>query len=115
MEKFFHNEDIDITKFTISHCPFLILIDHHRKTLEAEFRNIGFRKPSNTFFPTMRHILDSKWNDTLLSPDPRVHTRFPDFTYAWLMNFTVDIVTKNVRPLNEEEVHSFKYKNYFLA
>lgn len=104
MEKFFTNDEINMTKFNLSYCPFLILIDHHRKTLEAEFRNIGFRKQTNTFFPTMRHIMDAKWNDILMSPDPRMYTRFPDFVYSWLMNFIVDNSTKNVRLLNNDEV-----------
>ena len=104
MERFFSSDEINMTKFNVNYCPFLVLIDHHRKTLESEFHNIGFRKQTPNFFATLRHILDAKYSEILLERDPRMFTRFPDFVYSWLMNFIVDGQTKQVRSLSEEEV-----------
>jgi len=114
MDKFFTNDEINMTKFNVNYCPLLILIDHHRKTLESEFRNIGFRKQSNTFFSTMRHILDAKYNDILVTSDPKLYIRFPDFIYSWLMNFIIDNSSKKLRFLTGEEVRKKKNSPPFL-
>ncbi len=53
---------------------------------------------------TIRGILDSFWNEVLLSFNKnKTIARFPDFVFAWLGAFTVDPATKKVRGLEYTE------------
>lgn len=36
----------------------------------------------------MRAILDSKYNEITLLDDPKLISRFPEFVYSWLNNFS---------------------------
>lgn len=70
--------------------------------LEINDSRLPFESPFNNWLEcTIRGIYDSKYYEHLLcSPDSgRCPSRFPEFTYAWLGNFTIDKATRVVKEL----------------
>ena len=50
---------------------FLAFVEHQNKIIESELKDIENKRTSVTFFPTMRAILDAKWNEILVTEDMR--------------------------------------------
>ncbi|CAD8184397.1 unnamed protein product [Paramecium octaurelia] len=95
MESHFNSQDIQLDKFTIGYSPFVIFIEHHKKTLESEFAGLQYKRPSLQLLVIMRHILDAKWNEIQMNQQ----SRFPEFVYSWLMNFKVDYNHKCIKKI----------------
>ena len=44
---------------------------------------------TKTFIPTLRAILDCKFHEFMMFDNPRLYSRFVDFTYSWLGKFSL--------------------------
>lgn len=98
------SEEVNLWAYNVAYNSFFSFIEHQKKSIESEFDTISYKKPSVTFFPILRHILDAKWNEILLLTDPRLFSRLSEFAFSWLCNFTVDSATRSVRKLSTDEL-----------
>lgn len=51
---------------------------------------INNREFSPNFLATIRAIMDSKYNEFLMSDDPKTYSKFPDFVFGWLGMYELD-------------------------
>lgn len=56
---------------------------------------------------TVRGILDSKYNEFMLSDDTRQYSHFADFVFSWLGKFQIDKVTRQVNINSEAAANTF--------
>ncbi|CAD8127387.1 unnamed protein product [Paramecium sonneborni] len=103
MEQHFNAQEIQLEKFTIGYCPFINLVEHHKKTLEQEFSGLQYKRPNLQLLVTLRVILDSKWNEMQLKGE-KLWSHLAEFTYSHLMNFKVDMQSKSIKKI-DQDVH----------
>ena len=96
--------DVKIEKFALFKPNFFLFLEQKYLYYSLTPQFAETQKKIDTFLiGTIRAIFDCKFNEHLLHSNPRNYSRFSDFVYSWLSNFTVDKTTRQVRALNFEE------------
>lgn len=92
-------ERVSLHKFIFWKPSFFSLVSHVFNGLSQELveKFIETEVSFEYLLGVVRGVFDSKFNEFLLSEDPKTYTRFPEFVYGWLSKFEIDQFTKKVK------------------
>lgn len=93
---------VNLSKYQYIRPPFSHFIENFSRIWTTKERLEKYKKEkiSQLFISTLRSILDSKFSEFLLSDDHKNLSRFPDFVYSWLCNYSVSRDSRKVSSLD---------------